>query len=640
MGTRTKRPESGRPLIEFARLPSCRSPVVGVRLLAATSLWTVLGCGACGRQVPPPAPSTNNAQTRSDDLTTEPTEYRHAPDLDTRADATRSVIPLRLPTRGRVVGTNLAGVSYWSRSYPFVDAFRVAERWISGNADVWDDGRAIATDDHGWVRSLARGQIARVFLIGGDVPHPTGEFTVLYEGRGRLEYRGGVGEVHRSAGRDIVRLERHDGLWLEIHETDPTDPIRSIRVIFPGGSCSEDASRSCTTDAQCESECLSFESTHTERIFHPDFLADVAPFGVLRFMDWQLTNRERAVDDAEEPPPVRTVSDLPTRRSAFWRPMPVDVMVELANLLDADPWFCMPTEADDSVVRHLAERVAAGLEPDRRVFVEYSNETWNDIFDQHQIVNARGCRRASSQPERECGTGGGTLCAYTSWNQTQERCVRYGRIELAHRSVEVGRIWRNVFDDDTRVRRVLGTQVGGHAWWIPELLELRIDGRAAHESLDVVAVAPYFGGGGQTAADVYRQVRIAGHDAPVDRALFGTGRDDGGPYRWVRDDVAALRSQISDGIEYLAYEGGQHYFSHDEAEMNAILAANRNPRMEALYGRYLTMWRVLTNDALFVHFTSPQGSGRFGAWGSKEYQAQPVSEAPKHRALLRYVDGG
>ncbi len=62
--------------------------------------------------------------------------------------------------------------------------------------------------------------------------------------------------------------------------------------------------------------------------------------------------------------------------------------------------------------------------------------------------------------------------------------------------------------------------------------------------------------------------------------------------------------------------------------------------MEALYREYLTTWRVVTDDALFVHYTSASGWGQYGTFGAREYMGQALSEAPKERALLWYIAGG
>jgi hypothetical protein len=573
-----------------------------------------------------------------------------APLDDEEAEAAlkrRGMVEARLPHRAHRVGTNLAATAYWSNSFPFVDAFRVADGWISGHEGTWEDGEHVDTDAKGWVKSLKPGQIARAFLLGEGSHHAGGRFTVLYEGKGDLRYMGGVNVEERGQGHDSIVVSPAGALWLELHRTDTHNPIRNIRVLFPGGSCSQDALRACDTDFECSiapnaGSCVPFTKTYAQRIFLPTFLAEAAPFSVLRFMDWQNTNFSR---DAE-PPKLRGLASLPKRDSAFWHPIPVEVMVELANTLNADPWFCMPTQADDELVREFATQVKKGLREERKVYVEYSNEFWNDIFGQNQWVKAEGCKRYSKQPAQECGTGGGKLCKYGDWNDTQVRCAAYGKHYFAERTVEVGAQFRKAFGPAAeRVQRVMATQVGGAEWWIPDLLEVPVKGKPARKQIDLVAVAPYFGGEIERPEHVFEKRSApqgSGRKGDVDRALFGAvGKEDDCMFARVSTDVRALASRYPDNDRprYGSYEGGQHLFTYDEGTMHAFLNMNRDPRMEGVYDRYLSLWRELTNDALFMHFTTQGHFNNHGAWGAKEWQGQPTSDAPKFRALQRYVYG-
>ncbi|MBX3272394.1 MAG: hypothetical protein KF729_19195 [Sandaracinaceae bacterium] len=544
----------------------------------------------------------------------------------------------------RWLGSNLAEPSYWGGTFPFVDLMKHSDPWTSGTEETWNDRRPIETDAHGWVRRLAPGQIARVFIFGSEQWHPAGRVTVRFAGRGTIEYRGSVRDVVRGEGEHTLEVPEGSGLYLEITEVDPRDPLRDIRVIAPGGRCEEDVMAYCEADAQCTGRCVPFTESYREIPFHPTFLSDIRAYGALRFMDWQATNRGRGQDDAEELPLPRRWADLPTRESRSWKPVPVDVMVELANLVGADPWFSIPHTAEDQLIRQFAATVAARLDRARRVYVEYTNEGWNDIFDQHQWMNGEGCRRYSRAARRECDPdGNGVLCEYTPWNATQGRCLTYGRRFFTERTVQIGAIWRGEFRDvePERVRRVMGAQIGGADWWIGEFLQREVDGAPAHTQVDVVAVAPYFGRGSETSLEeIFRRVpagRADGVAAGTFHILVGSvGSEEGEVFQWIQRDLAALRRELPAGaVEYVAYEGGQHLTSHEEDRVALFHRANRDPRMEALYLEYLTMWRTLTGDALFLHYTSPGTWTRFGTWGAMERQGAPLADSPKQRALSR-----
>ena len=538
------------------------------------------------------------------------------------------------PHEGAPLGQNLAEIGYPYRHFPFVDLMRSADPFRSGTADEWNDQRALELRPDGYPARLAPGQLARTFLIGGDHPHMSGEVTIFYEGSGRIDYRGGVEGVERAPGRDVVTLRDRDGLWIEILETDPADPLRHIRVIAPGGRCEANGD---LCDGECS--CASFAETYEEQPFHPTFLAEHRPFDVLRFMNWMRVNRVRGGEEARPRWPIRTWDEYPGVDHAQWYPVPIDVMIDLANATASAPWFTVPHLADDAFVRRLAERIRERLDPSLKVYVEYTNEAWNDLFLQSQEVAAEGCRTRSPNPAAECDDDGdGTLCEYGDWNETQERCFAYGREYFAQRTAQIGAVFDEVFGDDPRVVTVLGMQVGSLRDWGPRMLGLAWkEGETVAERIDAVAVAPYFGGG-EPPADfdaVFARAPLPGGDETY--AVLVGEPPDGGPLQWIVRDLHALRA-IDPELELVAYEGGQHFLAlGDEGKVPMLMEANRDPRMGELYDEYLRRWSTLTDGALFVHYGSPSLWSQWGTWGSKEYQGQPITEAPKHQALLRYL---
>lgn len=539
---------------------------------------------------------------------------------------------------GAPLGTNLAEIGYAYRNVPFVDLMRSADAFFSGTVDEWQDQRSLELRPDGYPARLAPGQVARSFLLGGEDPHFGGELVVRYEGQGQIEYRGGVENVERGEGRDIVTLRERDGLWLELHETDADDPLHAIRVLAPGGRCAEDATQACRSGDECSERCVPFEESYEEQPFHPTFLAEHAPFDVLRFMNWMRTNRVHGDESPRPWWPVREWDGYPERGYAHWRPVPVDVMVDLANATGAAPWFTLPHRATDGFVRRFAERVKERLDPELAVYVEYSNEAWNDLFLQAQEINALGCEALSDDPSGECDHDqDGTLCEYSEWNATQERCNGYGQRYFARRTAEIGAIWDEVFGDDPRVVTVLATQIGSLEHRAPIMLNEPVGEGVVRDHLDAVAVAPYFGGGEPPSSvdEAFERAALPGGDETY-AVLLGE-EPDGGPLQWILRDLHALRAHE---LPLLAYEGGQHFLAlGDQSKSETIAAINRDPRIGELYDEYLRRWRALTGGSLFVHYRSPSAWSEWGCWGSKEYQGQPLGEAPKHQALLRYLTG-
>jgi hypothetical protein len=102
--------------------------------------------------------------------------------------------------------------------------------------------------------------------------------------------------------------------------------------------------------------------------FHPYYLKSLERYAALRFMDMQGTNHR--VD--------RTWADrVLTSHRSFQDAAPIEHMLLLANVLGADPWFCMPHAADDDYVRKFASLALRTLREDVVIYIEYSNEVFH-----------------------------------------------------------------------------------------------------------------------------------------------------------------------------------------------------------------------------------------------------------------------
>ncbi|MGV6813597.1 MAG: GC-type dockerin domain-anchored protein [Phycisphaerales bacterium] len=475
-------------------------------------------------------------------------------------------------------GINLSSISSWTPSWPFVDSFKVHRAWISSPTDrsTWDDGRPIAQDANGWVTSLLPGQIAHTLLHDNAQGHyPAGRYVVLYEGQGTLNFRGDATIVSQVPGRiELDVVPTNDGFHVEILSTDSNDYIRNIHVIMPG-----------------------FENTFQQHPFHPQFLDSLRSFDVIRFMDWENTNGSWQHDWTMRPVP----SDS---GYALGLGVPIEVMVDLCNELDVDPWFCMSHQYDDNYIDNFAALVASRLEPERTVYVEHSNEVWNSIFPQYHDAVQRA---------QELNIPGDPF----------QSAMRYH----SQRSVEIFNIWDDYFDQDHLVR-VMGAW-HSNTWVTSQLL----DWNNAAASVDALAVAPYFGaelGVGQNGQTTLNMTE----DEVIDACIA---------------DIATQRAQTQsqldtvaqyNNIDLITYESGQHLVGVGKWSNNTqlevlFIAANRNPRMYDSYMDDITGWFGL-GGGLMTAYASCQIPTRYGSWGLLEYQNQPLGEAPKMRAWVDY----
>jgi hypothetical protein len=498
---------------------------------------------------------------------------------------------------------NLSSQIDWASGWAFVDAFKSSRRWISSSGDTFDDGQPLDLDAHGWVQSLRPGQRAETFLLNdlrGGVP--SGHYLVLYEGQGTLEYFGAPLVTELSTpGRDVLNIDaaRLKILGLTITATNPADYLRNIRVIMPGGVCANDQFIYCLSDGGCPgSSCSSFESNYQTQIFHPLFLNNAKRFAALRFMDWMETNNPDAKQSAW--------NSRPKVEDAQWsyRGVPAEIMIELANRLQADAWFSMPHLATDDYVKNFAALAESRLQPERRIYVEYSNEVWNGLFDQSVYAQQRGLELGLSSDPFEAQ-------------------MRYH----SQRSVEVFRIWSSKISTPARLVRVMGGW-SASAWTNAAIL----DWQSAYQQTDTLAIAPYFG---YEWGRPKIQNRVAKWS--VKRLLRAVKRRSvPEAFEQMEENLAAAQLR---GLKLVAYEGGQHLVGYGAAADNRRLGrlfqrANRNSGMYDIYINYLSHWLDLGGDMFFV-FTNVGVYDIAGSWGLMEtyFQESP----PKYNAVMEII---
>lgn len=474
------------------------------------------------------------------------------------------------------LGINLAGIADWSTQHPFVDIFKTARPWIAQRQGAaWGEGGVLALTPEGWVARLDDGQYAETLMFSADPALNAGmdgRYVVLYDGTGTLEFSG-ASIVNQTESRLELEARPSQGpVFLRLMATDPDDPLRNIRFLLAGS-----------------------ESTYQEQPFNPLFLERLAPFSALRFMDWMATNDSAITAWAERPQP----SDA----SYALRGVPVEVMVQLANTLQADAWFTMPHLADDDYVRQFAAYVRDHLDETLRAYVEYSNETWNGQFQQAQYVSEQGLALGLAPGD-------------PFWS---------GLRFHSQRAVQVFGLWEEAFGGSERLVRVLASQAA-NAWTAEQIADFE----GAAQQADAIAIAPYF------SCDDSYDPQVAALDVAglLDRQMENVEAG-GCAYEYITANLEIARRY---GLALIAYEGGQHLAnSGDEALSERFIAANREPRMGEIYLAHLRAWREL-GGGLFMAFADIGQPSRFGSWGVLESLTQDPATAPKYQALLAFAN--
>lgn len=479
------------------------------------------------------------------------------------------------------LGMNLAGPADWNTELPFVDVFRLSRPWISQQrGQPWGKGPALELDEYGWVKRLEPNCYAETLMCTIDDGHyPSGRYTILYEGRGQLELGGSGRIVSQSPGRILADVDASKGaLFLRIMSTDPSDYVRNIRVIMPG-----------------------FEEVFEKEPFHPAFLQRWRGVACFRFMDWMETNNSK----------IRHWNDRPTPKSATFceKGVPLEWMIDLCNRQQADAWFCMPHLADDEYVRNFAQMVREKLDPKLKIYVEYSNEVWNGMFEQSRWAGQEGVRLGFAEKPWEA-----------AWRFT------------AYRSVQIFKIWEEVFAGRERLIRVLPTQAA-NSYVSERILEFQ----DAHSHADALAIAPYISFNVPAQGEKITATEVAGWTLDklmdhVEETCLPQSID------WIRKQKAVADKF---GLRLIAYEGGQHLVGVGGGENNETLTrlfhqANRDPRMGRIYERYYQAWEEIGGD-LFCHFSSVSRWSKWGSWGILEYYDEDPHQSPKFTTTMAWA---
>ncbi len=560
----------------------------------------------------------------------------------------KTVIGTRAVTAKSGLGINLSSLDYYSPSVPTIDMMKKASPWLTqcnsysnaackdftGGASTWDtlEEAKLDLDADGWVRSLPastdtsvkfRG-VATIILSSGW--QQAGQYVVRYDGTGTVSYSG-VGTrnaAKSSAGRDVLDVinTNGSGLIMAITATTPGNYIRNIRVYPPGGACANDLTTYAASAADCSGNTgayVAFENFPSNVIWHPALLSELKGFRTARFMDWMRTNVSKVTDWSQ-----RTIA---TARS--WNTpagVPIEMVVNLANTANIDPWVNVPTQASDDYVQHFAQVLHQQLAPNLSVNVEYSNETWNYAFPNTTWI----MNQAKATYTAEIAAKADIYQLQANW--------------YANRLVQVCNIIKNEFGADKgRVRCTANTQAastGSATAVLNCTYAAKTLGKPCGNFIDVLAIAPYFGGyisatklrptvaawypqadGGLTQlfSEIFGTEAAPSTVAPLAAAGSNVAT---GSLAQIKSWMVANKA-IADkfNIPMWAYEGGQGLVppggDTDASLVTLFTNANRDPRMGAAYTQMLADWQAAGGQT-FALFNDVAGSSKYGFWGLKE----------------------
>jgi hypothetical protein len=300
----------------------------------------------------------------------------------------------------------------------------------------------------------------------------------------------------------------------------------------------------------------------------------------------------------------------------------VEWQVALANELGRDLWINVPVNATDDYLTQMAKTIKegseyrghkyAGLKPDLKLYVEYSNEVWNFGFYQTHW------NRLAARAEMIAGNQDAPIVRKHDPSENHfdtDNAVRY-----AGRAAQVSRIFRTVFGEEQamkRVRPVLGWQTNNGTTW-QTMGEHIAQFYGPAESL-------FYGIGDAPYADPGRDKAETLDDmaAQTTEILDKWSKD-----HW-RQSVAGARSI---GLPYVCYEGGG-FNAYSKPAKQIQYDWLYDPRLKDLTKRYWTDFFTAGGTELtWTGLHGPAAEGTGGAWGIVEDIYHP-EESPRWLAV-------
>ena len=353
---------------------------------------------------------------------------------------------------------------------------------------------------------------------------------------------------------------------------------------------------------------------NTPQIFRTAYLNAMSPFSTLRFMDYLGTNNS----DNSYPNSKTWLSRQQPSSPRYTEGAPWEIVIALANYTKKDIWINIPVDADSMYVTELASMMQAKLRQEVNIYIEYSNEVWNNSFSQYQY-NYDAVLLSNEDAD---------IRLSTPWDD-RRRARR-----VAKQVIKFGKIFENVMGvtvaSKTKIRPVFAWQIGGWLPWYDDVLNwINTTYGPPENFIYGIASAPYFNEG-TAASNASPQQVVTAMSANSDSNVLNI------------QTLAQYAGQWN--IKHLQYEGGPDNGGGSTTNISSRIMANRISDMKtAVIHNYEDNWfsanangtaAVGTNDVI-NYFVMSGGVSRYGCWGATEdlNYLQDLSKTPKYDAL-------
>ncbi|MGC4032043.1 MAG: hypothetical protein QM754_09980 [Tepidisphaeraceae bacterium] len=361
----------------------------------------------------------------------------------------------------------------------------------------------------------------------------------------------------------------------------------------------------------------SFDTTFTNQS-----KAIYSKVGTLRFMDYLATNNSTQQNWTDRVKPTDIKLNPTMARSSRGKGGPLELAVQLGNETGKDIWINIPAGASDDYVTKVAQLIKYGsdgtnpytspqanpvfkpLASGLKVYLEYSNETWNTDFLQNQQI--RDLAKAELAAEvASPATGPLEFSGGTSLDEYR-LAQRYG----AMRTKQISDIFGQVYGTSEltkTVRPILSWQYGNGTDSANQAT-LVLDGYYNNAKGAFVSnpqkISSYIYGGGSA---MYYSPSSSNSTLTVDKIVTEPATQTAARTAKIVKDLAFTTTF---GIKRVAYEGGLSLDpggSTDTADLIAIKqAALADARMTQLTVTNHNTWTNQGGDLLVYYFASDQ----------------------------------
>jgi hypothetical protein len=473
------------------------------------------------------------------------------------------------------VGINLPSLAYWVETRSFINLVLYGSLQVILPGHRYVQIEPDMVNANGWPANLPEGVTASLQLLIPQGAKRGDAFRCSWQGQAVVNVAG-YAKATRGDAKNIYFVLTSDS-FDTVHGLNKR---AEVSLLLNGMSPSAPLA---------DLDCREANRPRT-KIYDPGFIRSLASYRVVRFMDWMGVNGAPAADFARETAPQRPLGP--------GNSVTLVNMIALATEARIDPWFNIPYGASDTYIRRFAQMAHDRLPPDRTVYVELGNEMWNPQFYATRQAMADG------------------VAAKLSTNPYEAELRQY-----ALKSKHMLDIWTQVYaDHPKRLVRVISPQMY-NTYSTTTIMGYR----DVAKSVDALAIAPYFGN------TLYPQPNTGPRPASIDEAFSKLKLA-------VKETLAAAHDQkvIADrmGKRLIAYESGQHILIPDNVPL--LRQINVDPRIGQIYTTFLEGWaREIGDTIMLYHQVGPVG--KFGAWGLEEYDNQPLSQAPKKKAVLDFI---